>query len=128
MMASGDIPVVWPNNCGSTTWPMIPSTITKSSAGLGYDGPAGIDRRSEGQWDSRGNKCSRVGYEPQHSADNAPEDRIGNADKAQSQSDDNAEGRVNSRQSQEVPTKATCTVIKSLRGAMQMIRADETND
>ncbi len=106
---------------------MIPSTTTKSNASLRDHAPSGINSRGERQRKGGGDKGPGVGHEPQNCANNAPEDRIGNTDKAQSQSDDEAEGRVDPGQGQEVPAKPLRGVIKGLRGAMQIIRADETD-
>jgi hypothetical protein len=126
-MARGDIPVVWPNNCGSTL-AHDAFDDNKKQCGFRDHAPAGINCRGERERNGGGDKGPGVGDKPQHSADNAPEDRIGNADKAQSQPNDDSEGRVDSGQGQEVPAEPLRSVIEGLRGPVQIIRADETDE
>jgi hypothetical protein len=52
---------------------------------------------------------------------------LGTPIRLQSQSDDDAEGGVDRSQRQEVPAEPLRGVIKGLRGAVQIIRANETD-
>ena len=80
MIASGDMPVVWPNKLRLDDLAHEPFENDEEQRRLDDHAPAGIDGGGERQRHHRRNDRPRVGHEPQHRADDSPQDGIGDTD------------------------------------------------
>ena len=89
--------------------------------------PTGIDRCGQGQREYGRNDGADIGNEPHQGGQDAPEDRVGDADEVEPDADHEAEGRVERQLDHEVAAQAPGGVVHRHRGAVQVVGASEAD-